>query len=814
MNLLKAAHFYLENNINVLAINEKKMPLTAWASFQERLCNEDELKMFNNAYGIAVICGAVSGNIEVIDIDSKYDITGTLWDDFKKALGSLLDKLYVVQTRSGGYHLYYRCEKIEGNLKLANRYPTQEELEESPHLKEIVLIETRGEGGYVVAPPTKGYTRISTDLKINTITIEERELIFEVARSFNEVVKEYRIKADQKYYSKGDKVAYKNDILIHQPITPWEDYDQKVDVTSLLEAHGWTFVERKGDRSYFKRPGNTDSLVSGDYHHELNLFKVFTTSSQFEPGVGYKPSAVYTLLEHNGDFSAAAKQLLKSGYGTSQIALSAIHANDENGESSIFWLINDKKGQKSVTIIRHKLYDFFNDNGFHIYLYDKNNYQIIREVDGFIEEISREGLKQFIKEYIRSLPEFFDGIHRNMILEAIIRGAGIYFNDASLEFLNRKVINVLEDNQDEAFFSFNNGIIKVDKNGCFMNSYADYEVAIWRSQIIDHDIDISSDADPIDCEFYRFMQKVSGDNEEKVEYLMSLIGYVLHKYKDVSKSFAIILAEETEDEKMGGGTGKGILIKAISYMVNTVRMDGKNFKNDGSFKYQRVRLDTKLIAIDDVRKNADFEGFYSAITEGTTIEQKFKDEVFIPYENSPKILFSTNYTIPSNGNHAKRRQKVFEFSSFFTPENTPLDYFGHRLFNDWNEQEWNRFYILMLACVGYYLSFGIKDIKAGDKLKRKHIKINYSEEFLDWFDELSPGWKVFNNEYKNFIEVNGWDKKDYSNKRFKKAIQEAIDCFSYKIEWKRNWQNNGLVEFKVEKPLVPLDDHSIFHALD
>jgi hypothetical protein len=53
--------------------------------------------------------------------------------------------------------LYYRCDVIEGNQKLAQRPATAEEVKENPNEKVLVLIETRGEGGYVVAPPTDGY---------------------------------------------------------------------------------------------------------------------------------------------------------------------------------------------------------------------------------------------------------------------------------------------------------------------------------------------------------------------------------------------------------------------------------------------------------------------------------------------------------------------------------------------------------------------------------------------------------------------------------------------------------------------------------
>jgi len=281
-----------------------------------------------------------------------------------------------------------------------------------------------------------------------------------------------------------------------------------------------------------------------------------------------------------------------------------------------------------------------------------------------------------------------------------------------------------------------------------------------------------------------------------------LVGYLLHRYKDPSRPWAVVLAEETEDEKNGGGTGKGILVKALSFMANVERVDGKNFKLDKNFAFQRVGLDTKIVAIEDVRKNVDFEGFYSIITEGITVEKKNKDELFIPYKDSPKILFTTNYTIPSIGNHAKRRQRVFEFSNFFNSSYTPADLFNHKLFDDWDLDEWNRFYNLMFTCVAFYFGEGVKEQENGNKLKRKHIKLNFGEEFLEWFDEqkelLFENHKPFRELYTSFLQVNDFDKKDYSQKRFKKALEEACEKFDYKLDGRKN-QQSRLPEYKIIK---------------
>ena len=69
------------------------------------------------------------------------------------------------------------------------------------------------------------------------------------------------------------------------------------------------------DKTVFRRPGLTDHDTSGDFHHRLNLFTVFTTSTDFIANKGYNPSAVYAILECNGDFSLAAKKLLQEGFG-------------------------------------------------------------------------------------------------------------------------------------------------------------------------------------------------------------------------------------------------------------------------------------------------------------------------------------------------------------------------------------------------------------------------------------------------------------------------------------------------------------------
>lgn len=829
MNLLKSAKWYAQQSCSIIATGDTKRAIMSWKEYQTRIATNEELtNQFQHpkALGIAVICGAVSGGLEVIDVDLKNDTTNNLWQKLLNA-APIINDLYTVKTKSGGYHIYYRCEVIEGNIKLANRPANADELKDSPHIKEVVLIETRGEGGYVIAPPTDGYVKQS-DFNLTQISIEQREELLSACRSFNEIIVNVK-----------PTITQANESFA---ITPWDDYNERSNPVELLERHGWSVVSQYGERTIFKRPGTTESKSSGDYHHALKLFKVFTTSSQFEVGKGYSPYAIYTLLEHNNDFSKSAKQLLADGFGTNRIGISTNIQRDvlkkkEQGLGSkdiaafisqkhtmkvqdaeelinqleeqwgekicTFWSVSDKG---AITINRSKLIDFLCDvGGFYLYYYDTKSsiHKIIRIVDGFVEEVNSEKIKKYLNNYIESLPSTFDGITPNDLREVIYKGADAYFSKSLFEFMKCKELNLLKDTKDAAFFPFKNGVLKITNDTKELLKYGDVGLHVWKDQIIDFNIDIEKDIDVDNVQFYQFIKKICNDEADRISYVISLIGYLLHKFKDPTKPFAVILAEETEKDKEGGGTGKGIFYKAISKLLSVVFVDGKNFKLDKSFAFQRVELSTQLVVIEDCRKNVDFEGFYSNITEGVTVEKKNKDELYISYADAPKFGFTTNYTINLNGNHGKRRAKVIEFSNFFSPNRSPFDFFGNALFTDWDLDEWNRFYNFMIETVQVFLSDGIPTMYNSNSINRKNIKLNFGEDFLDYFDSINHNqWHQFSGEYTNFLNTNELEKKDYSQLRFKKGLETASELFEYEFETQRNRQNNNKHEFKITSSAI------------
>jgi hypothetical protein len=154
MNVKEVVREYRNNyNLNVLptAPKEKRPIAKNWKELQQRFLTDEEIDSIpedelNENIRVGVVCGQISQNLEVIDIDNKTGKAFEIYEAYKAlpSISEILSKCPVEKTQSGGYHIYYRCEIVEGNQKLA-----------SVKLNGILecIIETRGEGGFCVCAP-------------------------------------------------------------------------------------------------------------------------------------------------------------------------------------------------------------------------------------------------------------------------------------------------------------------------------------------------------------------------------------------------------------------------------------------------------------------------------------------------------------------------------------------------------------------------------------------------------------------------------------------------------------------------------------
>ena len=711
---------------------EKRPAVPSWTKYQKERPQPGEHNYYD---GIGLVTGLIS-NLIVIDLDIKYDISGTLWQRFKEAVHlweSIERKAYIQKTINNGYHVFIRCEEIGGNKKIASRLATLEELAKNPGEKAKCIIETRENGGFIVIAPTPGYQPVSGSLtNLELLTRDEYNDLITACYSFNEV---------------HEKVIEKT----ADGLKPWDDYNARVSGPDILDRNGWTFLRQVGRNKHYCRPGKTGA-TSGTWADDINLFYCFTSSTPLQPGKAYTPSALFTWLECAGDFSAAAKRMYADGFGDRGKKQLPARADNGNEEPEFY-----RFGKNGIVISATLFLRMVSlKGGFYLYYPNDNRamYRMIKITDGFVEEATTEMIKKFVTDYINSTCDEPD-----RVLEALHGSSDKLFSKGSLEFLQSIDLNLLTHTAKTAYYPFLNGVVCVEpEKEIRLIPYSEIKMHVWRDHVINHNFVYLPD-DWNNSEFLTFVAMICDKNEARFMVACSIIGYLLHDYKDPAKPYAIILAEEVENEDNGGGTGKGIFFRAISKIVKTLVVDGKSFKHDKPFLFQRVDLSTQMIVVDDCRKNIDFQGFYSHISEGLTVEKKNRDEIHIPYAKSPKFVFSTNYTINLDGQHGKRRAKIVEFSNFFSASNTPIDYFGHLLFDGWNELEWNRFYSAMMHCVHDYLVTSIPSINDSVSISRKEIIIRFTKEFMEFWDSMDKNDPIMLSDlYSFFLSSNEIDK--------------------------------------------------------
>jgi hypothetical protein len=235
---------------------------------------------------------------------------------------------------------------------------------------------------------------------------------------------------------------------------------------------------------------------------------------------------------------------------------------------------------------------------------------------------------------------------------------------------------------------------------------------------------------------------------------MSTIGYLLHRYKDPSFAKAVIFMDPYKGDMPNGGTGRSLLTKAFEQIRCTVFEDGKYFNSRERFVLAQIDYDTRIMVLDDVPKNFDFEKLFPIITEKVVVERKYRDKFTIKFERCPKIVITTNYTILGEGDSFRRRKIEFVLSDFYKLDYSPEDKFDHLLFNGWDKQEWENFYILMANCILQYLLFNLAE--QGYNTAERSLKMEANPKFIDFMDNtFEPGVKINKREvYDKFYNQN------------------------------------------------------------
>lgn len=472
----------------------------------------------------------------------------------------------------------------------------------------------------------------------------------------------------------------------------------------------------------------------------------------------YRNSSSFgTKFYEDSEAVSRIKMMVSRGESTDDIISSIPDVSDDitkkvvkNVEKSFnkFW---NKSEKGKIDIIHYMFKKFLEDYGFYKYApHNSQKYMFVKVTNNLIDISSEEEIKDFILSYLEKL--------NDMSVYNYFAEKTKYFKEDFLSLLDTVDIHFMLDTIDYSYIYFKNVALKVYSDRVDVMDYVDLDGFVWRNQVIDRDyIDCPVD----ECDFKKFVSNISDNDPERILSIESTIGYLLSSYKDPGFSPAVILNDEVITDNPEGGTGKGLLVQGISQMKRVSLIDGKSFSFDGEFALQSIETDTQLISFDDVKKGFNFERLFSAITEGITIRKLYQASIKIPFKHSPKIIITTNYAIRGKGNSFERRKWELELKQFYSKNFTPVDEFGRRFFDEWDESQWASFDIYMIRCLMLYLDKGLIESEFKNIGIRK-LSAETCHEFIEWIglvvgskrtDAIVLNRKIlYDNLYSNFIE--------------------------------------------------------------
>lgn len=362
--------------------------------------------------------------------------------------------------------------------------------------------------------------------------------------------------------------------------------------------------------------------------------------------------------------------------------------------------------------------------------------------DGVIHRTSKELIQDFVMEQVRNISEkeVPDPYKKVDYEDTLIRGSNVYFARDRLRHLPPVDVEFNHDTREVSFFYFENGFVRVTKEGHELKNYEALDGAIWSDQIVNREFKSASGKKVgiEESDWYRFLCNATGGNGERLTALCSSIGYLLHGYKDPAVAKAIVFLDEAISDVPSGRTGKSLVAEALQKLVPVHRVDARNFNFGSQFSFQSVGIEDQIIDFNDASKGFNFEKLFSAITDDIQVERKYQDEITIPFEDSPKFLLSTNHVIEGEGASFEDRVFQIEFAPHYGADHRPIDEFGHRLFDDWDQEEWCRFDNLMMLFVQQYLRNGLQGYEHKN-LKKRKLRQETTAEFAEWILEQDPG---------------------------------------------------------------------------
>lgn len=785
----------LDYGINLIPVRDKdtiykgklyeaKTPYAEWKQYQYELIDRavlfDQMANRYDTTAVAMVCGSISGNLEVIDFDTKYypGIDAVVLTALRELYPDIFAKLKRHRTRSGGVHLVYRIadHDVPASAHLAERPATQEELDADTaknKRKSRCFIETRGTGGLATAPPSLGYTALNA-IDIQTITWEERCTIVEFCKSYNEYFpneKPYTPpKSEQNYYDEN----------------PFEHYNRTVDPVELLTSFGWTYVRKHGDYIWFTRPGGRRGDVHAGFNTNTNTYRVWGTKSDLDSERSYTPSTILAHYQFNDDKSTTYAHLVQQGYGrikphveqqiarrkatqgvpmpTNASAQAVEQYNTivtetlEQFPHGIYWEEDD---DGTIVISRYKWNNVASNLGFRLH-----EGQLVQIVEQFIHRRDIDFFYNTMRDYIHhDNPNIYEEIYNSF--QAFIEKHG-KFESTRLDPLATE--NILQDTRTACYKFYANGYVHIHTAGYNLLPYNELNgKLIWNEKIQIRDFVFldqyagnttstlhNTSAKATTGLYTDFLQRACSLADVR-NHIQKVVGWLAHDYKDASMAYIVVLVEQCVDPRDGGGSGKNLFCELLKHTTTYGSMAAGQKRNFDGTNLLQAWNGEKIYALSDVKKDFDYEMLKEPAGGKAIVKKLFKDEKNIAIDQVPKFIVLTNFSYEVTDGGLRRRIIPIEFTNFFTECGGVDKHYGKMFPDDWGADDWADYDNFICQSVVAWLQGGLKLTPkqlTGSGWQKQFAQTygRYTHDFIDHHWHTWVGTFVSNAEFKKQMD--------------------------------------------------------------
>ncbi len=498
-----------------------------------------------------------------------------------------------------------------------------------------------------------------------------------------------------------------------------------------------------------------------------------------------------------------------------------------------YWQMIDTKFGPKLFFDFLNIIIFLQRRGFWRQRLTGGKHRVIRVDENIVNEVYQDDIQEFVYDFTSQIEEL-------KVLRMLMQGNATYFGPEKLRNLSFYQPPFMTPSRASQVLCFRDTFWFITEKDITVHKHVELPGAVWRGDVIDFNptkiddfITIEEGFHPQcplrvvfavdDSDWCKYISATSdlhwrdkrdtetsfpstGEEMEEKDWirmhtLMTCMmdkiiatGHTVSNFMDPAEMKAVICmdAQESKSGKSEGGTGKSLFAGQFEYLFPVHRINGKQKDMTlDRFLYDGVDERTRLILVDDCRRTMDFEGFFSYITSGLIAENKGVGKKPVGLK---RWVFTTNFSIRGEDRSHLRRQYNLAFSDYFSTDRDPFKVFGHSLFYEWDDKQWNYWYNFIAYSIQQRMRHGLKTFANEEDIKRRKLRDMISETWLDFFESyFYTGSEYINKrfEIEHFLSAFKRNNESQKNYAVKVVFKEKADQFCRYAGFQYNFPRNG-----------------------